>query len=67
MHGDGTSLWVVTHAEDLAKGLLGLFGNPKAIGQAFHITTDEVITWNQLYQTIAEALGAEANMVHIPF
>lgn len=66
VHGDGTSLWVVTHAEDLAKGLTGLFGNPKATGQAFHITTDEVITWNQLYQTIAEALGAEANIVHIP-
>jgi len=66
VHGDGTSLWVVTHAEDLARGLLGLLGNPKAIGKAFHITTDEVITWNQLYQTIAEALGAEANMVHIP-
>ncbi|HEM49539.1 MAG TPA: SDR family oxidoreductase [Caldithrix sp.] len=66
VHGDGTSLWVVTHAEDLAKGLLGLFGNAKAIGQAFHITTDEVLTWNQLYQTIAEALGEEANIVHIP-
>jgi len=66
VHGDGTSLWVVTHAEDLARGLLGLLGNPKAIGKAFHITTDEVITWNKLYQTIAEVLGAEANMVHIP-
>jgi nucleoside-diphosphate-sugar epimerase len=66
VHGDGTSLWVVTHAEDFAKGLLGLFGNPEAIGKAFHITTDEVLTWNQLYQTIAGALGKEANMVHIP-
>ena len=65
VHGDGTSLWVVTHAEDLAKGLLGLFGNPNTIGQAFHITTDEVLTWDRLYQTIAEALGREANIVHI--
>jgi len=66
VHGDGTSLWVVTHAEDFAKGLLGLFGNPEAIGKAFHITTDEVLTWNLLYQTIAVALGKEARIVHIP-
>jgi nucleoside-diphosphate-sugar epimerase len=66
VHGDGSSLWVVTHAADLAKGLTGLFGNPKAIGQAFHITSDEVLTWNQIYQTIGKALGIEPNMVHIP-
>ena len=66
VHGDGTSLWVVTHAEDFACGLLGLFGNGEAIGKAFHITTDEVLTWNQLYEAIAGALGKEANAVHIP-
>jgi nucleoside-diphosphate-sugar epimerase len=66
VHGDGTSLWVNTHAEDFAKGFLGLLGNPKAIGQAFHITSDEVLTWNQIYQTIADALGVEAKMIHIP-
>lgn len=66
VHGDGTSLWVVTHAEDFACGLLGLFGNPEAIGNAFHITTDEVLTWNQLYETIAGALGRKAKVVHIP-
>ena len=66
MHGDGTSLWVVTHAEDFGRGFLGLLGNPDALGQAFHITSDEVLTWNQIYQTIAEALGVEANIVHIP-
>jgi nucleoside-diphosphate-sugar epimerase len=66
VHGDGTSLWVVTHAEDFAIGLLGLFGNREAIGKAFHITTDEVLSWNQLYQTIAGALGKEARIVHIP-
>lgn len=65
-HGDGTSLWVNTHAEDFAKGFLGLLGNDKTIGQAFHITSDEVLTWNQIYQTIAEELGVQANMVHIP-
>lgn len=66
VHGDGTSLWVNTHAEDFAKGFLGLLGNEKAIGQAFHITSDEVLTWNQIYQTIAESLGVEAKMIHIP-
>jgi nucleoside-diphosphate-sugar epimerase len=66
VHGDGSSLWVVTHAEDFARGFLGLFGNPKALGHAFHITTDEVLTWNEIYRTIAEALGVEANIVHIP-
>lgn len=66
VHGDGTSLWVNTHAEDFAKGFLGLLGNEKAIGQAFHITSDEVLTWNQIYQTIADVLGVEAKMVHIP-
>lgn len=66
VHGDGTSLWVVTHAEDFGRGFLGLLGNPDATGQAFHITSDEVLTWNQIYQTIAEAVGVEANIVHIP-
>jgi len=65
-HGDGTSLWVNTHAEDFAKGFLGLLGNEKAIGQAFHITSDEVLTWNQIYQTIADGLGVEAKIIHIP-
>jgi nucleoside-diphosphate-sugar epimerase len=66
VHGDGTSLWVVTHAEDFGRGFLGLLGNEKAIGHAFHITSDEVQTWEQIYRTIAEALGVEANIVHIP-
>jgi nucleoside-diphosphate-sugar epimerase len=65
VHGDGSSLWVVTHAEDFGRGFLGLVGNWQAIGQAFHITTDEVLTWNQLYKTIADAAGAEPKMVHI--
>ncbi len=66
VHGDGSSLWVVTHADDFARGFLGLLGNERALGQAFHITSDEVLTWNQIYQTIAEALGVEAKIVHIP-
>ena len=57
VHGDGSSLWVVTHAEDFGRGFLGLLGNDQAIGHAFHITTDEVLTWNQIYTTIAEAAG----------
>lgn len=66
VHGDGSSLWVVTHAEDFGRGFLGLVGNWQAVGHAFHITTDEVLTWDQIYRTIADALGVEANIVHIP-
>ncbi len=66
VHGDGSSLWVVTHADDFARGLLGLLGNERALGEAFHITSDEVLTWNQIYETIAAALGVEANIVHVP-
>ena len=65
VHGDGSSLWVVTHADDFRRGFLGLLGNGRALGHAFHITSDEVLTWNQIYQTIAEALGVEAKIVHI--
>ncbi|MGH7994353.1 MAG: NAD-dependent dehydratase, partial [Limisphaerales bacterium] len=57
---------VMTHAEDFGRGFVGLLGNRQAIGHAFHITSDEVLTWNQIYQTIAEALGVEAKIVHIP-
>jgi nucleoside-diphosphate-sugar epimerase len=66
VHGDGSSLWVVTHAEDFGRGILGLLGNERAVGQAFHITSDEVLTWNQIYETIADGLGVEAKIVHIP-
>jgi nucleoside-diphosphate-sugar epimerase len=59
-------LWVVTHAEDFGRGFLGLVGNWNAIGNAFHITSDEVLTWEQIYQTIAEGLRVEAKIVHIP-
>ncbi len=65
VHGDGSSLWFVTHAEDFARGFLGLVGNTQALGEAFHITSDEVLTWNQIYETIADALGVKANIVHL--
>jgi nucleoside-diphosphate-sugar epimerase len=63
--GDGTSLWVITHNSDLAKGLVGLLGHPRAIGHAFHITSDEVMTWDQFYRITAEAAGVEPRLVHI--
>ena len=65
MPGDGTSLWVMTWHEDFAVGLLGLFGNPKAVGEAFHITSDEVLSWNQIYLEVYKALGVEPNIVHV--
>jgi nucleoside-diphosphate-sugar epimerase len=66
VHGDGSSLWVLTHADDLARGLLGLLGNGQASGEPFHITSDEVLTWDQIYRSIAEALGVEPRIVHVP-
>jgi nucleoside-diphosphate-sugar epimerase len=66
IHGDGTSLWVNTHSEDFARGFVGLLGHSQAIGHAFHITSDEVLTWNQIYGTIADAVGVQPNVVHIP-
>jgi nucleoside-diphosphate-sugar epimerase len=65
-HGDGTALWGMTHSSDFAVGLVGLLGRPEAIGEAFHVTTDEVLTWNAIYETIARAAGAEARLVHVP-
>ena len=59
VHGDGTSLWTITCNEDFAKGFIGLIGNPHAIGEAFQITSDESVTWNQIYQAVADALDVE--------
>ena len=64
--GDGTSLWVLTHSRDFAKGFVGLLGNPHAIGEAVHITSDEVLTWNQIMTQIARALGVAPNLCHVP-
>jgi nucleoside-diphosphate-sugar epimerase len=66
VHGDGQSLWTVTHAEDFARGLVGLFGNRAAEGHAFHITSDEVLNWDRIWQEAAEAAGCRADMVHVP-
>jgi nucleoside-diphosphate-sugar epimerase len=66
VQGDGTSLWTLTHADDFAKGFIGLLGNQHAIGEAIHITSDEVLSWNQIYQTVAQAAGREAKIVPIP-
>jgi len=61
--GDGSSLWVITHNSDFAPGLVGLLGHRQAIGHAFHITSDEVMTWDQFYRITAEAAGVEAHIV----
>jgi nucleoside-diphosphate-sugar epimerase len=66
VHGDGTTLWTLMHAEDYAKAQVGLLGHQQAIGHAFHITSDEILTWNQIYEDVAEAAGAKPNIVHIP-
>jgi len=66
VHGDGTSLWTLTHSSDFAKGLVGLLGNDHAIGESFHITSDEWLTWNRIHEIIAAALGVKADIVHIP-
>ena len=64
--GDGTSLWVMTWNADFAKGLLGLLGNQAAIGEVFHITSDEVLTWDQIYRQTFEAVGASPVILHLP-
>jgi nucleoside-diphosphate-sugar epimerase len=65
-HGDGTALWVMTAASDFAVGLVGLLGRTEALGEAFHITSDEVLTWDEIYRTMARAAGCEAEIVHAP-
>jgi nucleoside-diphosphate-sugar epimerase len=65
VHGDGTSLWTLTHAEDFAQGLVGLLGNPRTIGETFNITGSDVYTWDQIYAVVAAALGVEARLVHV--
>jgi nucleoside-diphosphate-sugar epimerase len=65
IHGDGTSLWTMTHNSDFAKGFIGLMGNAHAIGESVHITSDETVTWNQVYEAIADALGVKLHAVHV--
>jgi len=65
IHGDGTSLWVMTHSRDFAKGFVGLMGNQRSIGHSFHITSEEILTWNQIYEAMSDAAGVELKAVHI--
>ena len=66
VHGDGTSLWVLTHHHDFARAFVPLLGDERAIGHAFHITSDEWLTWNQIYDIMARAAGATPTLVHVP-
>lgn len=66
IHGDGTSLWTMTHNSDFAKGFVGLIGNIHAIGEAVQITSDETVTWNQVYRAIADALGVTLKPYYVP-
>lgn len=65
IHGDGTNLWTLTHNSDFAKGFVGLIGNPSALGEAFHITSDESVTWNQVYQIVADRLNVPLHAYHV--
>jgi nucleoside-diphosphate-sugar epimerase len=66
VHGDGTSLWTLTHHADFAKGFVPLLGHPRTLGEAFHITSDDVLTWDQIAHALAAAAGATADLVHVP-
>ena len=66
VHGDGTSLWTLTHHTDFAVAFVGLLGHPAAVGESYQITSDEWLSWNQIYEITARAAGTEARMAHIP-
>lgn len=66
VHGDGTSLWTITHTDDFALGLVPLLANPRVVGDTFHITSDEALTWDHITQSLARAAGVEAKIVHVP-
>lgn len=67
VHGDGTSLWTLTHHADFARAFVGLLGQPRAVSDSFHITSDEWLSWNQIFEIMARAAGvAEPQLVHIP-
>ncbi len=66
VHGDGASLWTLTHHADFAAGFVPLLGHPRTIGDAFHITSDDVLTWDQITRALASAAGVEARIVHVP-
>ena len=68
VHGDGTSLWTLTHHSDFARGFNGLLGNSRALGEAVHITSDEALSWNHIYETLAIAAGVSGKpeLIHVP-
>lgn len=66
VHGDGTSLWTLTHHTDFARGFVPLLGHPRTLGEAFHLTSDDVLTWDQIAHALAAAAGVEAQIVHVP-
>ncbi len=66
VHGDGTSLWTMTHHDDFARAFVPLLGHPRTLGEAFHITSDDVLTWDQIAHTLAAALGVTPRIVHVP-
>lgn len=66
VYGDGTSLWTLTHTKDFAKGFVPLLGNSRAIGEAFHITSEEWLNWNQIYRIMGQAMSLEPRLVHVP-
>ncbi len=66
VHGDGTSLWTLTHHRDFAQGFVPLLGHPRTLGEAFHITSDDVLTWDQITRALAAAAGTTADIVHVP-
>jgi nucleoside-diphosphate-sugar epimerase len=66
VHGDGTSLWTVTHHTDFARGFVPLLGHPRAVGEAFHITSDDALTWDQIARALGAALGLTPRIVHVP-
>jgi nucleoside-diphosphate-sugar epimerase len=65
VHGDGCVPWTVTHSADFAVGLVGLLGNPAALGEAFHITGEEVLTWDEIHRLVGAAVGVEPALVHL--
>jgi nucleoside-diphosphate-sugar epimerase len=66
VHGDGTSLWTLTHHRDFAAGFVPLLGHSRTVGDVFHITSDDVLTWDQIAHALADAAGTRADIVHVP-
>lgn len=66
VHGDGTSLWTLTHHRDFAQGFLGLLAKTEALGEVYHITSDEILTWDQIAHILARVADVEANIIHLP-